>query len=257
MRLSGSIIQRGMRRASLLLFAFGALSALGGEPRDVAGTMPEDHFPALKTILQAAVRQSPTILLRQIEIEQQEARVFGADARRLPNVGGDLRYDSSKTAISSNTSTQSRDNGLFYSFSIEQALYHWGAIKANSLIARIRVAIAERNYADAYRGLAVALRQSYVALVARKAGLRYEHFSLGLAEASLKSALEKRDRGQISAGEFEGLKLNFEEARLSVDRLEADFAGERRRFARLAGMSDLAEDALPSDIPPVVHSGRP
>ena len=254
MLLSGPIFERSIRCALLLCGSVVILAAARGQTGGVTGTLPEDYFPELKVVLEKALKQAPQVLLREAEIAQSEARVYGDDAQRLPNLGGDIRYDSSQTSISNNASNQARDNGLFYSAAITQPLYHWGALKTNSEITRIRVAISEKNYAEGYRALAVVLRQIYVGLVAKRASLRYEGFYLSLNEANLKSAGEKRDRGEISAGDVAGLQLSLDEARLSLDRLKADFATERVRFQKLAGLAELAEDSIPFEIPPVAYS---
>lgn len=250
----GSILRGRLRRAPLVFLSVVAVAALHGQPRDLAGTLPEDHFPELKIILQTAIKQSPQVLLREIEVAQQEARIYAADALRWPSMGGDIRYGSNQTAISSRTDTQSRDNGLFYSVGVNQSLFHWGAIKHSRDIARIRVAIAERNYVEAYRTLVRDLRRGYVGLVARKSGLRFSRYSLGLREAELKIARERLASGTVSPGEVGMRQLNLDEDRLRLDRTEAEFAGERRRFGRLAGIGDIAEDAIPAEMAKPVYS---
>lgn len=254
MLLSGSISRRRLWRASLIFFSVVAVTALHGQSNDVAGTLPEDLFPELKPILQTATRQSPQVLLREIEVAQNEARVIGTDAQRLPSLGGDIRYGSIQTAISSNTNTLSRDHGLFYSVGLSQALFHWGAIKHNSELARIRVAIAEKNYVEAYRSLLRDLRRMYVGLVARKSGLRFARYSYGLREAELKIAREKVASGSIPAGDVAVRQLNLDEERLRLDRTENEFAAERRRFGRLAGTGDIAEEAIPADMAKPVYT---
>ena len=254
MLLSGLIFERAIRCALLLCFSVLLLAPARGQASGVGGTLPEDYFPGLKAVLEKALKQAPQVLLHEAEIAQSEARVYGADAQRLPNLGGDIRYDRNQTSISNNAGAQSRDNGLFYSAAISQPLFHWGALKTNSEISRIRVAIAEKNYAEGYRTLAVVLRQIYVGLVAKKAGLRHEIYFFGLNEANVKSAQEKRDRGEISAGDFASAQLSLDEARLALDRLKADFTTERMRFQKLAGAGEITEEAIPAEIPAVTYS---
>jgi outer membrane protein TolC len=224
-------------------------SGVRAEPAELAGTMPEDYLPGLKVILQGALNQSPSVLLQQIRVAQEEARIYDADHLRYPNVGGDIRYDSNQTEVSGNTGTKSKDSGLFYSLSANQAVFYWGEIKNRGQIARIEVAIARRDYAEAYRTLAVELRRTYLGLIARNAELRQRRFAQSLSEADLASARESAAHGTLSAGDLAGRELLFNEAVLETDRKQADFDAERRRFSRLAGIADLSVDQIPLEIP--------
>ena len=218
-------------------------------PAAYAGTMPEDYLPGLKTILQTALKQSPQVLLHEIEIAQNEARVYAADQMRWPNVGGDIRYDSNQTAISGNSGSESRDSGLFYSLSANQALFYWGEIKHRGDIARAEVLIAQKDYAEAYRTLAMDIRRTYLGLIARHAELRQRQFNLGLDATALKSAKDSLDHGTISAGDYAGRELRFNESQLDSDRKQADFDAERRRLARMTGLPDIPVDQIPYEIP--------
>lgn len=231
-----------------LLCCVAVLSPASAETTGLAGTLPEDYLPGLKPILERAMKQSPQILLQQIEIARNEARVLEADSERWPQVGGNIRYDSNRTAATS--SAPSADSGLFYSLNINQAVFHWGAIRHRGEIARIEVAIAEKNYAEAYRVLAVQLRQLYVQLVARNAQLRSERFTLSLRQRELATAKERLAIGSTSAAEIAGRELDLNEGQLLVDRYQAEFDADRRRLSRLAGISpDVPAEEIPTEIP--------
>ena len=61
------------RSAGLILLVVGGFAAgLRAETPNVAGKMPEDSIPVLKTILETAAKQSPTMILKAIQIEQAE-----------------------------------------------------------------------------------------------------------------------------------------------------------------------------------------
>ena len=218
-------------------------------PPPYSGTMPEDLLPGLKSILETALKQSPQVLLHQIQIAQNEARVYQADQMRWPNLGGDIRYDSNQTAVSGNSGAQQRDSGLFYSFSANQALFYWGEIKHRGEIARAEVLIAQKDYAEAYRMLAMDIRRTYLGLIARNAELRQRRFVLGRDEIALKSAKDSVDHGTISAGDYAGRELRFNESQLEVDRKQAEFDAERRRLSRMAGLPDVPADQIPFEIP--------
>ena len=254
MLLPGSSFQRRVRRALLPLSAFMVVLVGRAQPDDRAITWPEDYFPELKTILATALKQSPQVLLKEIEVAQHDARVYGATSQRLPNIGADARYAVVETAISSNTDRRSRDQGLFYNVSASQPIFHWGALNNNVALARLRVALAEKNYAEAARALAVALRGSYLALIARKASLVHVRHAVNLRRADLELAREKLTAGTLASGEVGSRELDYHEARTALERNEIEFAAERKQFGRLAGIGDIAEDAIPATIPKPSYS---
>ena len=249
MLLSVLMSLRRSRRALPVAALFFGLVSLRGEPDATTGTLPEDYLPALKTILQTALKQSPQTIAMEIDVSLNEARVYDAVAQRLPNVSGDLDYARNQTSISGNSSTQTQNNGLFYRFGVNQPVFHWGALKNQSDAAHIRVSIAEKHYAEAYRLLAVALRRDYLSLVVDKARLRLSRFSLRLAEADLALTKDNFAHGRTPGAEVGGRQLDFDDASLRLERDETRFAGARRAFAREAGLPDLPEAELPDDLP--------
>jgi outer membrane protein TolC len=249
MLLSGFRFRRAIRRAPWFVFLAFACSGLAGQPAEYAGTLPEDYLPGLKPILEAAVKQAPQVLLREIQISRAEARVYDADHERWPNIGGNIRYDSNQTGVSGNSNTQSRDSGLFYSVSADQAVFHWGEIRNNGRIARIEVAIAQKDFAEAYRMLAVQIRQSYLGLVWRNARLQAMRYDLKLRNDDLSAAKQNVVNGTLSAAELGDRQLRLAQAELDLERMQLEFDGERRRLARLAGVADVPADQIPSEVP--------
>jgi outer membrane protein TolC len=249
MLLLGLSVRRTFQRAPrLLLLVF--LSAIArADSADLAGTLPEDYLPGLKTLLHTALQQSPQMIQRQIQIAQNDARVYQADQQRYPNVGGDMRYDSNETGVSGSSGTRTRNSGIFYSLSANQALFYWGEIKHRGDIARIDVAIAQKDYAEAYRMLAVELRRAYLGLIARNADLRQRRYALSLHEADLSNAKVALAHGTKPPGEVAGLQLDFDERQVEFDRYQAEFEGERHRLARLAGVSEIPVEEIPTEIP--------
>jgi outer membrane protein TolC len=247
MVLSGLTFQRVISRAVFALLFLTSVTRLPAQPNGIAGTMPEDVLPELKEILQTALKQSPQVFLAAIDLERGEAARIQANSVRWPNLGAHLNYASNEEAISGNTSTQSRASGLFYSISLGQSLFHWGALKNQSAIGRISLLIAQKNYAEAYRALAVTLRQSYLDLVMKKARLRHARFSFKRAESDL--AVLKQNAAQFSPATISGRELDLREARLDLDRAEVEFAAGRKKLARFAGLADLPEDKIADDLP--------
>lgn len=241
--------RRQVRRVLPVLAVFFALTSVRAQRPDVAGTFPEDYFPALKAILDTALRQAPQVIAKQIELEQNAAAVIGADSLRLPSLGGNLNYASNETSVSSNTSTRSRDSGVFYSVNLNQSLYHWGALKREGDKARIGVLIGQKSFDEAVRTLAVTLRRSYLELIVKKSLLNQMRFARQLNVEDLALAEEKLKDGTLAEADVAGRKLNLSEVNLQTRRAEIELVTLRRSFSRLAGINELTEDAIPSEIP--------
>ncbi len=244
---------RRSRRALPVLGCFFAVSFARAQLPDVTGTFPEDYLPTLKPILATALRQSPQVVAKQLELEQSTLRVMGANALRLPGLGGNLTYASNATAISSNNRTSTRDSGIFYNINLNQSIYHWGALKNEGDKARLGVLIAQKSYAEASRLLAVTLRRSYLELIVKKSLLRQMRFARDLTIADLKLAKEKLDSGIASQADIGGRELNLREEKLRTQRAEVELATARRAFARLAGIGELTEEAIPTEIPALTY----
>ena len=254
MLLSDFMSLRRVWRALPVLACFFACTMARAQRPESAGTFPEDMLPALKPILETALRQSYQVMAKQIELEQSQARVYGADALRLPNASGNLNFATNQTAISSDNSTRTRDNGIFYSFGVSQALFHWGALKSEGDKARIGVLIAQKSYEEARRTMAVALRRAYLELIVKKTALRHMRYARELTAADLKLAKEKRDTGAFSESDVGSRELNMKEVNLQSARAEIEFTGLRRSLSRLAGIAELAESAIPDEIPSPKYS---
>lgn len=254
MVLSGLTIKRVLFRA---VFAFLVISRVGSaaETSDVTGSLPEDYLPELKEVLATAVKRSPEVVAREFERLVQEARILQVNAARLPQVGGNFNYGVTQTATASGTSSQTRDSGFFYSFGLSQAVFHWGALRNQSLAAKLNLLVLEKNTAIIYREVCVTLRKAFLALVVEKAKLRHTREALKMVAADVEVAVVKKDSGTISAADLEGERLRLREFSLEASRAEAEFGANRRRFARLAGWRDASgavdfpEDKVPDDIP--------
>lgn len=209
--------------------------------------LPEDLVPALRPILVTALGQSPQMIAQNINITQAEAIRIQNTANMWPSVSGSVNYTSSDTAVSSSIS--SSNSGVFYSLSVYQPIYHWGALKARADSGKIGVKIAEHNYAEAYRLLVVNLRTQFLGLVAKKIALRNAAYALKQAEEALALAQEKLKAGRISSEEIMEPNLAVDEARLARDRAQADLDGSLRLLLLTVGQADLAVADIPEGVP--------
>ncbi len=59
-----------------------------------------------------------------------------------------------------------------YGVSAGMPIFQWGAVWNQTRITKLSLLISRKSYAEAYRTFVVGLRDSYLALVAEKIGLR-------------------------------------------------------------------------------------
>ena len=228
----------------------------GAAGPDVAGTLPEHHLPALRELLETAGRRSPQLLAQDLERILAGIRIQSTDAQRLPNVGGGLSYAINQTAISSNNSSQTRDSGGFYNLGVTQPLYHWGALQNQSASVRINALIAQKSFTQAARDLRVVIRRAFLGLVAEKARVAVAAEMVRLVTTEVAVLEEKKSRGVAAAAAVEGEKIRLREVRLDHDRLAAEFEANRGRLARLAGVRELPEAAIPAALPATLPSAE-
>jgi outer membrane protein TolC len=245
---TGSMMSFAVRRAAGLL-ALGWMAVGFAQPADVAGTMPEDLVPTLRPILELACRRSPQVMAAAFELEVSGARTEVADAARLPGVSGSFSYATNQTAISSNSSSQSRDNGGFYSFGLTQPVFHWKALQRQSEVARLNQLLARRNYDLAARDLLLLVRRSYLALVVERSRVAQLGDALRILREDVAVLSEKKERGAVAPAVLEGERLRLRAVQLEADRAAAEFDANCRRFGRLVGLERFDPASVPTELP--------
>lgn len=242
-------------RTVLILISLG-IGAAGMSVRaadKLATPLPEELMPELEGILKVALAQSPQMVLRSIEIIQNEANVMTARSGLLPNAGLGASYSVNGAAVASNTDSTSRASGVYYSASISQPLFRWGTLKAQHEAAKIQLLISQKNYAEAYRILALSIRTQYLALVVKKLTLRNAHYSQRLTANALALEEDKLRNGRISQSEIVNLRLQMEDVSLQVERATEDLAQNKRLFLRQTGLQTLSDDQIPENIPALAY----
>ncbi len=226
------------------------LLTLPGLRAQPAGSAPlvEDLFPQLKPILEKALTQSSQMLMRNIDLAQAEANKVMSDAALMPSVGSYVSYSTSTAAVSANTDVSSRASGIYYGVSLSQPVFYWGTIKAQADIAKIGVKVAEKNFAEAYRLLAVNIRAQYTGLIIKKLSLRNAEFGLKLSQSALAIEEERLRTGRISPGGIIAPRLAVDEARLGRDRAEAGLDQGIRYFCLSTGLEKLDPASIPDDL---------
>lgn len=219
---------------------------------DVSGTMPEDGLPALRPILEAAMKQAPGMIQNDISIAQAEAGVYSNDHSLWPGIGANAQYGVNRESTTGGA--RSNASGFYYSVGANQPVFQWGALENQARIGRIGLLIAKRSYADAYRQLAVSLREQFMGLIQKKISLRNARYSLRLEEGAFEIARERYGRGEISQDEKSSAGGAIHGTKLSIERLEDDYETSMRAFADLAGMPSIRDEDIPATIPKATYN---
>lgn len=213
----------------------------------VTGTLPEDLLPGLEPLLKAAVERSPNTISASIDLAMAQAAKYQDAAVLWPQLSANADYQITSQAESNSPATTNK--GVFYGINLNQPVFQWGAYKNNAAIGSLGVKIAERRYADAYRGLAISIRELYMGLIGKKIALRNARFNLKISQESLAAQKARFEAGSSSQAELGNARISVEQAQLDSDRAEEDFAYSKRVFTRLVGIDDLVDESIPLELP--------
>jgi outer membrane protein TolC len=216
--------------------------------------LPEDLMPVLRPMLVTALGQSPQMITQNINVATAEAVLIQYRAGMLPSVAGSAQYSANKATVAQQTSVSSTSSGLFYSLSLSQPLFYWGALKARTDSGKIGIYIAEHQYADAYRLLVVSLRTQFLALVTKKITLRNDEYALKQAEEALATVEERFKTGRASTEDLTVPRLAVDEARLARDQAVEDLENSKRLFLLMVGKADLDLEVIPEAVPRPVYA---
>jgi len=229
-----------------LLLGWGMVAPLQAQPVDPGKTLPDKELAVLNEILVQALKQSPDMLMKSIELAQAEADRMNRASGLWPNVGGQMRY--AKDYLATTSSPTNASDGFFYNLGINQPVFHWGAVKAYADIGGLERKIAQKQFAEAYRLLVSSLRQQFLGLVREKKWLQNQSYTLELEERAYKLDEEKLANGTLAQSAFEGSRLAIEEQRLAVARTQSDWQQMKRVFVRLAGLHELSDESIPNTV---------
>lgn len=232
----------------LLIWFFGWGLARAQEPATAVGGLPEDLLPGLGPILETALAQSPDTIRSSIAVMNAEGGLLVARSVRLPNLGGYARYAVNHEATIGGSGVSSTNSGLYFDFGLSQPVYAFGALRARHDVGRIELKIAERQHEEAYRLLVLALRDQYLRLVAQKSALGAMRAQLKVDEDSLVRERARLEDRLISATTVAVAEEGLKRRQFEIDKEAEEFDFARRRFARLAGLTHLSDDAIPSEL---------
>lgn len=231
-----------------VLFASAAAQPL----RDPALPLPENQLPALRTLLETAVRQSPRMIARATEETVANAERTIAHAGLLPSMRAWGSYYPWTQEERGDSLGRSNTEKVAYNIYVEQALFHWGALKHTSQIGELRQKISEGQTVEAYRLLVSEIRSQYLQLIMKRLSLERARAGQRLADEGLALAQERFKGNVISEAELFNTRIGSEQARLWTERMQEDYDGARLALGRLCGVPPIADEDLPRSIPEIV-----
>ncbi len=239
--------------------AVGALAIVSASNRLSANTvgvpLPEAGLPALENIVKTALAQSPRILARNLDVLQAEYQTLGSSARLYPQIGGSFQYnyqDESRADIPDPQATEK----IFYNFSVNQTVWHWGAVKAAARIGELGRQVAGHNLDGVRRALASEVREAYLGLIVQRMGVRNSNFGEKIANANLARQEVRFKAGEITMGSILEHRLRADEASLLARKSLSDFDFAIKAFRRLAGIPIFSAEDLPIGIPAPLQEPR-
>ena len=211
--------------------------------------LPETYFPALKDILNTAVSQSPRMIARNAENAAAEGSRIVAKSGQLPTFGGYVEFYPWQRDWRADLPRYSDVNRLNYNVSINQPIYHWGALQNTTRIGELQLRMTQGQTAEGYRILVQEIRGQYLALVIKKAALARARLSLKMAEDNFAVSQTKLEKKVISEADMFMPRLGLDRAKLTADRAEEDYNDGRSVFAKLCGTPVLSDSQIPDEIP--------
>lgn len=234
---------------AVMLLASGSASAASLD----GVVLPENVFGGLDGILKSAVEQSPRMLNRQLDLQIAEDDRIIARAALLPSFGATFRLHEARDKRADLPGRLSVQKS-YYDVSVSQPLFFWGERRNSARMGEIRQKIAQGNYRDGYRLLVQELRSQYLQLIVRKVGLTRARYNRQFAKEQLAIGEERLLKKVISGVEVFPLRLNSERAEIALERALFDFENSKISLARLAGMPELKDGAIPDSIPPIAYA---
>jgi outer membrane protein TolC len=217
--------------------------------------LPEKIYPGLDAMLRSAVLRSPRMVSRSIELEMAENDRIAARSNLLPTLSGYYGYNVvSQKQLQQPASTSVKTP---YSLTLSQPLFFWGERNNNDKIGAINLKISQGQYRQGYRLLAQELRSSYLRLIVQKLALKRARFYQQYVSNQLKLQEDRLLKKVISEVEISGARLNAEQAQISLERTEFDYANAKLSFARLAGLDTIEDEAVPDEIAVTAYAPGP
>jgi len=224
--------------------------ALHAQETGVNGTLPEDLMPGLRPLIENGLSQAPEMITQGINISISEAqRLYNGYGPMLPNIGGNAQYGDYETSIANNPQATSRTLGSFYSVTLTQPVFRWGALRNQLEVQQIGVLLSEKNFTLGYLNFANSVRKQYEGLIISKMALRNSLLNLRIKQTAMDQAIVQLKAGAIPQTSFDSTKLDLDSTKVNFDRDSQAYDFARHALAREVGVKDIPDDSIPPGIP--------
>ena len=222
-----------IRILTLLNLSFwvpGFLLSYGAVPVEQS---PEAHFEELEQILSELEANAPLVDEERERLNEKLAGVLLADSAR----GMKLILNLQGQSIYEDRPDQSffQRYRFFGSAFVRKPLYHWGALKAESEIARFQQSISTNNYKFLLSELKSITRDSYLDLVVLKDQLQLNMDTLEIAEDGLSKVAKKKELGLANELQVNHASTMLLERQIGLEDLNRSLTLALFRFRELTG----------------------
>ncbi len=243
-----------VRRSSAVLGFVVAWATVGSAAEDEAALpIAEEVVPALRPVIENALRQSPRVFLASLAKLQAEQQTLVTSSPLYPHLDANLSYDQQREERNAVWANGSR---LIYSAGISYPLFNWGAVKAGVQIGKIQAEMAANNLQEAYQLAALEVRREYLQLILTKGSLQAARFRLDLEQRHLELVQTRVEAGELPSYSLSTTQNSFDDASLGFDRAQQGMDLAIKRFRRLAGLEELNADSIPDEIPRVTAAPK-
>lgn len=213
--------------------------------------LPETVIPGLEPLIAAAKDVAPSVIQARLSALAAEERVNAARALTRPRA--DVFVEG---AYRDNSETRDGSVKPYYNIGLEQPLWHWHALDNQKHIAAINKKLADQNYDEARRSLALEIRRQFLDLTLQKLSLAETSAAYNRQRTTLGVNRDRSRRGEYASDLLATDELAVRKAEVSRDRQLTSFQRALREFALLNGLEAFAANQLPSEVPTVPATAK-
>ena len=197
---------------------------------------PEAHFEELEQILSGLESNAPLVHEERERLKEKLAEVLLADSAQgvklILNLQGQLIYEDRP-----DQSFLHRYR-FFGSAFVKKPLYHWGALKAESEIARFQQSITNNNYKFLLSELKSITRDSYLDLVVLKNQFQLNTDTCQIAEEGLSQIAKKKELGLANELQVNHANTILLERQIALEDLNRSLTLALLRFREMTGWDE-------------------
>ena len=209
--------------------------------------LPENSISGLRALLEAAMTEAESIQLRDLIERDFEGRKIVAKSAKNPQLRTNVTLRKEQDFERDDSEISDR---LLYSLTLSKSLFHWGALEANRAKGNLNLEIEELKTFEAYRTLALDIREKYLAILVAQKDADLAQRNLERAQARVELERERLKAGTASTIQVYNLEVALNSAELDLMKKKNTLADQIDLLARLSGVpSEEISSGLLSEIP--------